>query len=235
MLSIRPARIADLPRIMTVLEAAKGISKISIVLLLCLAGCSSGWTPREKQILSASDSLMYVTVLQADSTILRTPSAEIGARLLRSGELATLKAKMLRTVMDPSQDGVGIAAPQVGINRRAIWVQRFDKPGEPFEFYVDVRIDSTGGEIFHGPEGCMSVPPMRGIVPRHGIVHVSYLDPDSGGRASETVEGYTAIIFQHECDHLGGILYIDRADSIFVSEAWAAEREAYNYDRPEWW
>ena len=214
-------------------------SKLAIALLLCLAGCTSGrsslWTQREKQILSASDSLMYVTVLQADSAILRTPSAEIGPRQLRSKELATLKAKMLHTVMDPSQDGVGIAAPQVGINRRAIWVQRYDKPGKPFEFYVDVRIDSTGGEMLHGPEGCLSVPPMRGIVPRHSIVHVSYLDEASGGRISETVEGYTAIIFQHECDHLGGILYIDRADSVFVSDSWAAEREAYNYDRPEWW
>ena len=218
-------------------------SKLAIALLLsiagCICGCTSGrsslWTQREKQILSASDSLMYVTVLPSDSAILRTPSEEIGIRQLRSSELATLKAKMLRTVTDPSQDGVGIAAPQVGINRRAIWVQRFDKPGEPFEFYVDVRIDSTGGEMLHGPEGCLSVPPMRGIVPRHSIVHVSYLDEASGGRISETVEGYTAIIFQHECDHLGGILYIDRADSVFVSEAWAAQREAYNYDRPLWW
>ena len=214
-------------------------SKLSISLLLCLAGClcgcTSGWNPREKQILNASDSLMYVTVLPSDSAILRTPSAEIGPRQLRSSELATLKAKMLHTVMDPSQDGVGIAAPQVGINRRAIWVQRFDKPGKPFEFYVNVQIDSTGGEMLHGPEGCLSVPPMRGIVPRHSIVHVSYLDEASGGRASETVEGYTAIIFQHECDHLGGILYIDRADSVFVSEARAAQREAYNYDRPLWW
>ena len=210
-------------------------SKLAIALLLSIAGCASGWTQREKQILRSSDSLMYVTVLPSDSAILRTPSEEIGIRQLRSSELATLKAKMLRTVTDPSQDGVGIAAPQVGINRRAIWVQRFDKTGDPFEFYVDVRIDSAGGEMLHGPEGCLSVPPMRGIVPRHSIVHVSYLDEASGGRVSETVEGYTAIIFQHECDHLGGILYIDRADSVFVSETWAAEREAYNYDRPEWW
>jgi len=210
-------------------------SKLAIALLLSLAGCTSLWTPREKQILSASDSLMYVTVLPSDSATLRTPSAEIGIRLLRSSELATLKAKMLHTVTDPSQDGVGIAAPQVGINRRAIWVQRYDKTGEPFEFYVDVRIDSTGGEMLLSPEGCLSVPPMRGIVPRHSIVHVSYMDEASGGRVSETVEGYTAIIFQHECDHLGGILYIDRADSVFVSDSWVAEREAYNYDRPEWW
>ena len=204
-------------------------------LALCLMGCSSGWTSRERRIINASDSVMYVTVLQADSSILRTPSEDLGPAELSSAELETLKAKMLRTVQNPSQDGVGIAAPQVGINRRVIWVQRYDKAGEPFECFLNVRIDSLGGAVTHGPEGCLSVPPMRGIVPRYSKVHVSYLDPATGNRVSETVEGYTAIIFQHECDHLNGRLYIDRADSVFVSESWAAERKGFSYQKPVWW
>ena len=122
-------------------------------LFLCLACNSSGWTSRELEIISASDSVMYVTVISADSCILRTPSIDIGPKEIASKEFQTLKAKMLRTVQDSSQNGVGIAAPQVGINRRVIWLQRYDKPGKPFESYVNVRIDSLGGEIIYGPEG----------------------------------------------------------------------------------
>ena len=208
----------------------------SFLVLLCLlsASCSS-WTEWERKVISQSDSVMYVTVLPSDSVILRTPSRDLTAEELASEDFRRLADLMLRTVEDPSQDGVGIAAPQVGIGRRVIWVQRFDKEGEPFECYANVRIDSLFGPVAHGPEGCLSVPPMRGLVPRSSAVVVSYTDPASGDRISETVEGYTAIIFQHECDHLDGILYIDRADTVFVSDSWAAERKAFDYSKPTWW
>ena len=206
--------------------------------LLLLTACSGGRTalsPRERQIITRSDSLMYVTVLPQDSTVLRTPSVDFTERELASELVADLLGKMLSTVRHPAQDGVGIAAPQVGVNRRAIWVQRFDKPGEPFECYLNVRIDSLAGRIAYGQEGCLSVPPMRGVVPRHDVVYVSYVTPESPVRRQERVEGYAAVIFQHECDHLDGRLYIDRADSVFVSESWALERRNFSYERPAWW
>ena len=197
-----------------------------------LVSCSP-WTPRERKIISQSDSVMYVTVMPEDSVILRAQSIDFPPAALASPEFRRLVDLMYRTVTDPSQDGVGIAAPQVGINRRLVWVQRFDKPGEPFEWYANIRIDSLLGPVVRGPEGCLSVPPMRGIVPRSSSVVISYASGRE--RVSERVEGYTAIIFQHECDHLDGILYIDRADSVFVSESWQAEREGVEYPRPEWW
>ena len=181
----------------------------------------------ERQIIrSSEDSLLYVTVISLDSAILRTPSRDLSRAELRSKDLKTLTARMLYTVRHPSQDGVGIAAPQVGIGRRIAWVQRFDKPGEPFECYLNLHIEERLGEVTSGPEGCLSVPPMRGLVPRYSKVVISYLDPYRHTPRRETVEGYTAIIFQHECDHLDGILYIDRADTVFVDEAWAAELSA---------
>ena len=61
-----------------------------------------------------------------------------------------------------------------------------------------------------------------------------YLKAD-GTPVTEQVEGYSAIIFQHECDHLDGILYTDRADTVYVNEAWAAEREQFSYQKPDWW
>lgn len=210
---------------------------LPIILLattLCI-GCKPAWTAREREIIRGSDSLMYVTTIQADSAILRTPSVDLGPKELDSPELQTLLAKMLHTVTDPSQDGVGIAAPQVGINRRIILVQRFDKPGEPFEGYVNIRVDSLAGEIVTGREGCLSVPGLRGLVKRHSKIGISYTDISSHERVAEEVEGFTAVIFQHECDHLDGTLYVDRADSVYTDAAWAEEREAFSYDRPAWW
>lgn len=194
----------------------------------------SGWTAWEKTVIEQSDSVMYVAVMPADSAILRAVSQDFGPKELGSEQLQTLIRKMYRTLTDPSQDGVGIAAPQVGINRRLVLVMRYDKPEKPIEPYLNIRIDSLIGQKTPGPEGCLSVPPYRGIVRRAPSVQISYLKAD-GTPVTEQVEGYSAIIFQHECDHLDGILYTDRADTVYVNEAWAAEREAFSYPRPDWW
>ena len=209
---------------------------LAVSVALFLSACAgSGWTERERMIISRSDSVMFVTTLPEDSVQLRTPSIDVEAGQLQSEELKSLMAKMLRTVTDPSQDGVGIAAPQVGINRRIIWVQRLDKEDEPFECYVNIRVDSLYGETTHGREGCLSVPGYSGFVPRKTDVIISYADLESGETKKEHVNGYTAIIFQHECDHLDGILYIDKADSVFVNQAWMEELKQFDYSRPEWW
>ena len=106
----------------------------------------------------------------------------------------------------------------MGLNKRIVCVQRFDKAGEPFECYLNAHIDSLGGEIAVGPEGCLSIPGKRGLVPRHTQVQIRYVAPGCSAERTEEIEGFTAVIFQHEIDHLDGILYTDRADSVFVSE-----------------
>jgi peptide deformylase len=161
---------------------------------------------------------MYVEVvgIEADSLILRAHNEEFTLDDLKSKAFRTLAAKMLRTVTDPSQDGVGIAAPQVGINRRVIAVQRFDREGEPFGIFPNARLDSLWGDITHDPEGCLSIPGKRGLVPRYTNIRVSYTDPETLEKVTEEVEGFTAIIFQHEIDHLEGVLYTDKADSVYV-------------------
>ena len=196
---------------------------------------SRAFTKEQRLIIRQSDSVMYVTTWPEDSAVLRTPCVELTKAELKSNDLKTLMAKMLATVRSPQHDGVGIAAPQVGVGKRLVCLQRLDKEGGPFEFYPNVRIDSLFGNIGKGPEGCLSVPPMRGLVPRYTSVIVSYLDPETLEPRRDTVTGYTAVIFQHECDHLDGVLYIDRADTVYVSTAWEAERRAYDYARPEWW
>ena len=214
-------------------------------LLVALVGFGVGalialWANRpfskeQRMIIRQSDSVMYVTVWPEDSAILRTSCVDLSKAELKSKDLKTLMSKMLATVRAPQHDGVGIAAPQVGISKRIICLQRFDKDGGPFECYLNIHIDSLFGNIGKGPEGCLSVPPMRGLVPRYTNVIVSYIDPETLQSKRDTVSGYTAVIFQHECDHLDGRLYIDRADTVYVSTSWEAERRAYDYTRPDWW
>ena len=215
------------------MSISKPLLALSLAAILCSCA-SGGWTSWEKTVIEQSDSVMYVCVMPQDSAILRAPCKDLGPKELQSAELKTLLDKMYRTLTDPSQDGVGIAGPQVGINRRMVLVMRYDKAGEPIEPYLNIRIDSLLGEKTPGPEGCLSVPPYRGIVRRYPRIQISYVKPD-GTPVTEKVEGYSAIIFQHECDHLDGILYTDRADTVTVNEAWAAEREGYSYERPGWW
>ncbi len=213
----------------------KNLLKIACFLALATACTSrSGWSQWEETVIDRSDSVMYVAVMPSDSAILRASSTDLGPAELASAQLQALLAKMYRTLTDPSQDGVGIAAPQVGINRRIVMVMRYDKPGRPIEPYLNIKVDSLIGTPVPGPEGCLSVPPYRGVVRRAPKVQISYLQAD-GTPVTEQVEGYSAVIFQHECDHLDGILYTDRADTVYVNEAWAAEREGFDYARPEWW
>ena len=191
-----------------------------IFLLLALAGCSSrpALSKAEKELIAGSPDVMRVLTVadRKDSLFLRRTARDFSDRDLRSEEFRTLARKMVRTVTDPSQDGVGIAGPQVGICRRIVAVQRFDKENEPFEVYANVRIDSLYGPMAYGQEGCLSVPGMRGTVPRWTSAIISYTDPATLLTVHDTVSGFTAVIFQHETDHLDGILYTDKADSLFV-------------------
>ncbi len=174
------------------------------------------FTEAENSLIMQSDSVMRVLLVtnQADSLVLRKKSVELNQSELALPAFKALAEKMLRTVQAPENDGVGIAAPQVGINRRVIVVCRVDKPGEPFEVYPNAKLDSLYGPITHGPEGCLSIPGLRGNVERYSSVIVSYNDPVTLQQRKDTVSGYSAIIFQHECDHLDGILYTDKADSL---------------------
>ncbi len=213
-----------------ILPAAALLAAAAVLLL-----CRKPFSAYERTVIEKSDSLMYVLTMPEDSTVLRAKSRDMSRKEIRSPQLQTLIDKMLYSVQHPSQDGVGIAAPQVGINVRLVCVMRLDKAGAPFEPYLNIHIDSLGGKMISGPEGCLSVPPYRGYVKRHDKVRISYLRPGTLEKVTEDIEGYVAVIFQHECDHLDGILYTDRADTVFVSEAWAAEREQFSYNKPSWW
>ena len=183
---------------------------LSIFACLLLAGCGSqgSITETEKNLIAGSPEIMRVLTVEdrADSLFLRGKALDFNSCDLGGEYVRTLGRKMLATVTCPEQDGVGIAAPQVGIARRLIAVQRFDKPGEPFELYANIRILDLPGPFEDGPEGCLSVPGKRVIVNRSREVVVSYINPQTLRECIDTVYGFSAVIFQHEIDHLEGIL-----------------------------
>lgn len=187
-----------------------------IALVLAAVSCSEGpnknWTFAEKALIVDPDPVMRVLTIdnRKDSLILRTPSQDLPAELVASSEYKSLEQKLIATVTSPDQDGVGIAAPQVGLLRRVVAVQRLDKEGEPFEVYPNIRVIRTRGEMAPGGEGCLSVPNRRGEVLRYQNIDISYTSPFTLKDTVETVLGFTAVIFQHETDHLDGILYIDK-------------------------
>lgn len=123
--------------------------------------------------------------------------------------LPILEQRMYLTVQDPMHTGVGIAAPQVGINKNLIWVQRFDKSEKPFEFYINPQIIWRSALTRLGVEGCLSIPDRKEDIQRSYAIRLRYQNKN-GTFVEENIEGFTAVIFQHEIDHLFGILYPDR-------------------------
>lgn len=184
----------------------------SLAFVLFASASAQKFTDTERTLINSGDKQSLMKVLQvtdaADLKVLKTPSIDV---YLKDEALPLLMDRMLATVNDPASPGVGIAAPQVGINRNIIWVQRFDKPGEPFEVYLNPKITWSSALLRKGTEGCLSIPDLNGEVLRNYTIQISYYDRH-GKFQKEMVEGFTAVIFQHETDHLMGILFTDRLE-----------------------
>ena len=177
----------------------------------CTADNASRLTRAEKDIIDAEGIMRVLTVDDSeDSLVLRSECTDFPLKTLRSERFGRLAERMVATVTDSTQDGVGIAAPQVGLKRRVVAVQRFDKAGEPFEVYPNIRVEYLSDEKQTGPEGCLSIPEIYGEVERSQTVVISYVDVRTLETVRDTVSGFTAVIFQHETDHLDGILFTDR-------------------------
>lgn len=192
------------------------------IAMFMTAGCSQPTTKNmkfsknEQKLIQEADKIMRVLTIESaeDLEILRAKSTDLPKEELSGETYKTLADLMIATVTHPSQNGVGIAAPQVGINRRVVAVQRFDKENEPFELYPNIRIVWKSEAQNAGPEGCLSVPDRRGEVMRSQEIIIEYADvtrlDQENYMVQETITGFTAVIFQHEVDHLDGVLYIDK-------------------------
>lgn len=122
-------------------------------------------------------------------------------------ELSRLISRMYAGMI--AEGGVGIAATQVGLARRVIWVKRLDvEPDKPYRFYLNPYILSYSEDKEIEWEGCLSVPDGFGRVLRPLSIQLAYSGED-GKELREEVHGFTARIFQHEIDHLEGILFTE--------------------------
>ncbi len=186
---------------------------LAVALMMAMVACQNegSWSKAEIELICGEGATMRVLTIydKADSLVLRTKCTGISAKELTSDEYKMLAEKMVATVTSPEQDGVGIAGPQVGISRRVVAIQRLDKDGEPFEVYPNIRITNHRGEKQIGPEGCLSILGKRGNVERYQDIDIAYTSLKTLRDTTESIKGFTAVIFQHECDHLDGILYTD--------------------------
>ncbi|MFS0489455.1 peptide deformylase [Leadbetterella byssophila] len=183
---------------------------ISLPALAQFPKLSHGLNEQEKALILSGDTTKMMRITQTtdpdDLQILSAISQDISP----DDPLLPLLAKRMHLAVKQA-GGVGIAAPQVGVNRNAIWVQRFDKPGQPFEFYINPKITWKSELLQLGAEGCLSIPDTRDNVVRSYAIQLSYSQLN-GTHHTEVIEGFTAVIFQHEIDHLYGILFPQRVD-----------------------
>lgn len=131
-------------------------------------------------------------------------------------DFSTLVNDMVETMR--SAPGVGLAAPQVGVSERLIVIEFGDEEDEeaPKKLYVvaNPEIVEASPEMVTAVEGCLSIPGLVGEVERHTSVHVKGLNR-AGKPIRIKADGWLARIFQHEIDHLEGILYPDRASRVW--------------------
>ena len=139
---------------------------------------------------------------------------QVAAPVVRfDAELEALVRDMDDTMR--SLNGAGIAAPQIGVSLRVVIFEVADNPRYPhvspvpYTVLVNPQLTRLGEEQAEGWEGCLSVPGLRGLVPRHTRLRYRGFDLH-GAPIDRTVEGFHARVVQHEVDHLDGILYPQR-------------------------
>ncbi len=152
-------------------------------------------------------------VLRLGDPRLRQRSAAVAKSLFGSAELLTLIEDLRDTMA--ARDGAGLAAPQIGVPLRVVIYgitsnPRYpEAPPIPETLLINPVLTPIGEATQLGWEGCLSVPGLRGQVERHQRLHVAWRDA-SGGHHHQEVEGFHARVVQHECDHLDGLLFVDR-------------------------
>jgi len=174
-----------------------------------------GFNISQKKMIIDADSLSPMRVYKinnySDSILLRTKCSDV---LPNPDDpvLNTFVNRLYATVRDSMSMGVGIAAPQVGILKNIIWVQRFDKEDYPFEVYLNPKIISYSKLKQDCREGCLSIPDRSDTTKTRSYAIMIEYDKMDRTHHTEMIEDFTAVIFQHEIDHLDGILYLDHLE-----------------------
>ncbi|MCY4606392.1 MAG: peptide deformylase [Gemmatimonadetes bacterium] len=148
--------------------------------------------------------------------VLRQRAAEIPPTQMQSPQMQRLIDDMIETMID--YEGIGLAAPQVFEPLRLIVLgdpaaDPQDEAAIPLTVLFNPQFTAQSPECLDAWEGCLSIPQLRGVVPRAAAVEVRGYDRE--GRAVELeAEGLFARVLQHEIDHLDGVLFLDRMDDL---------------------
>ena len=168
--------------------------------------------------------MAFREIVTVGDPVLRERAREVTAAELRSPEVQALIDDMIETKR--AANGAGIAANQVGETLRIAIVEvepgnpRYPyKPAVPLTVIVNPVLEPLGEETAEINEGCLSVPGLRGTVERRMAIRARYLDRD-GEEHLEVRRGLTAGTFQHEVDHLDGILFLDRVRDPSTFATW---------------
>lgn len=187
-----------------------------LLLFLSLKGMAQ-LTKDEKYLINEMDNKTPFRVLKitnsADSVFLRTPAQNID--LLKDQKEIKKLVDRMKITMD-AESGVGIAAPQIGISRNIFLFTKINDPQHPVIVALNPKIiDHPIETVCFERDGCLSIPGVSGNSIRYPWVEVEYTN-ENGELVREKLEGYsrqedfTGVIFQHEYDHLQGVLFIDK-------------------------
>jgi peptide deformylase len=175
---------------------------------------------------------MIRDIVTVGDPVLRERAREVDLEELRSEAVQRLIDDLIETKR--AAHGAGIAANQVGETLRIAIVEvepgnpRYPyKPPVPLTVVVNPELEPVGDAQVEIVEGCLSVPGLRGAVPRYEEVRVRYLDRD-GGEHEEVRRGLTAGTFQHEVDHLDGVLFLDRVRDPTTFSTWEHARGTFD-------
>jgi len=171
-------------------------------------------------------------VIRLGHPVLRSIAEPVPKEWFSSGRLADLGRDLIRTMLE--EDGVGLAAPQVAESLRlfAYWLPGQDEADEiEPTVMVNPELRIVDPELAEGWEGCLSIPGLRGLVPRHRRIKIKGRDIEGRG-VSFTADGFHARVIQHEFDHLDGVVFLDRMSSS-RSLAYEEEWEQYVLAEPD--
>ncbi|MBT3218394.1 MAG: peptide deformylase [Proteobacteria bacterium] len=191
--------------------------RFAMPLVLVLSACGpkkklkhaavAGPAPIDTELIEGGDpdEPMEIVTTERSSgrTLLATPSKPVD---LEDPALGLLVSRMSATLA--KAEGVGIAAPQVGVLSRIILVERQDLDEDPVRPYFNPALTWSSPDQVAGWEGCLSVPDERGQVSRSNTIRVAHDTVE--GHVEEEVSDWTARIFQHELDHLDGVLFTEK-------------------------
>lgn len=160
--------------------------------------------------------------------VLRRVADPIPLDQIRGPKVQQLIQDMLDTVIE--YDGVGLAAPQVHQSVRLVMLCL--DPEEGFEVWINPILTPTTTQELTSTEGCLSVPGLRGDVSRPCEITVQAYN-HLGEAFERSLEGFPAVVAQHECDHLDGLLYVDKVDTQSLAFLEEFKRYAHNDEEEE--